>query len=76
MLILKLDSKLVLSRVFIPTELKGDGVVHYYINIDDGVLRGLKRLTELTPKQAFEIVQQYKDSKEGKAFLKELNGEQ
>lgn len=75
MLVLHLDNNIVLTRVFTPVQLKGDGIVHYYLNRDCGLVQGLKRLTEITPKQAYEIIMQYQDKEGAKKFLRSINNE-
>lgn len=70
MVTLDIGGDLIITRVFIPEQLGGDDVVHYYLNKNKGVIQGLERLTELSPIQVMSIAK--KQGKEGQQFLKEV----
>lgn len=69
---LKLNDGTMLVRSFLPVERGGSGVVEYYIGIEKSLLVGIEKIKEITPVQAFEIACQYKHTKEGRKFIKEM----
>lgn len=70
---LKLKDGTYLVRRFSPVESGGTGIIEYYIGIEKSLLTGVEKIRDISPKEGFEIACEYRHTKEGRKFIKEIN---
>lgn len=69
---LKLKDGTYLVRSFLPVEDGGSGVIEYYIGVEKSLITGVEKMQDISPKLAFEIASEYRKTKAGRDFIKEI----